>query len=64
MSLNENEILEIFRKSGALLNGHFLLTSGRHSDVYFQCAKVLQYPGYAKKLCTIITDKFKDTKVD
>ncbi len=64
MNLNENEILEIFKKSGALLNGHFLLTSGRHSDVYFQCAKVLQYPEYAEKLCLIIADEFKDKKID
>jgi len=51
MSLNENEIYEIFLKTEALLQGHFLLTSGRHSDKYFQCAKVLQYPGYTEKIC-------------
>lgn len=64
MSLNETWILETFKKSGALLNGHFLLTSGRHSDVYFQCAKVLQYPEYAEKLCSIIADEFKNKKID
>ncbi len=46
--MTESEILNIFKKSGALLTGHFLLTSGRHSDRYFQCAKVLQYPEYTE----------------
>ena len=48
MILNEQMILEIFEKSGALLRGHFQLTSGRHSNIYFQCAKVLQYPEYTE----------------
>jgi len=64
MSLSENKILEIFEKTGALFNGHFLLTSGRHSDVYFQCAKVLQYPEYIEVLCSIIADEFCDKKID
>ena len=50
MSLSEQDILEIFKKTEALLEGHFLLTSGRHSNVYFQCAKVLQYPSYMDDL--------------
>ncbi len=58
------DILEMFKKSGALLDGHFLLTSGNHSDQYFQCAKVLQYPEYAGKLCGIIVDRFKDKRID
>ena len=64
MSLSENKILEIFEKTGALFNGHFLLTSGRHSNVYFQCAKVLQYPEYIEDLCSIIADEFCDQKID
>jgi orotate phosphoribosyltransferase len=64
MSLNENEILEIFKKTDALLDGHFLLTSGMHSDVYFQCAKVLQYPDYIEELCSIIADEYCDKKID
>lgn len=61
---NEKVILEIFEKSGALLRGHFLLTSGRHSNVYFQCAKVLQYPEYAEKICGLIADHYSSTDVD
>ncbi len=64
MGLNKKDILEIFEKSGALLNGHFLLTSGRHSNVYFQCAKVLQYPEYVEKICGMIAEHYKSTNVD
>jgi orotate phosphoribosyltransferase len=59
MSLNENEIFAIFRETGALLEGHFLLTSGKHSNVYFQCAKVLQYPDYTKQICELIAEQFE-----
>ena len=62
--MTETEILSIFKKTDALLTGHFLLTSGRHSDRYFQCAKVLQYPEYAEKLCKIISDKFRNVEID
>lgn len=64
MKLSEKEILEIFEKTGALLRGHFLLTSGKHSDMYFQCAKVLQYPEYAEKICGLIADYYKNSEVD
>ena len=64
MNLNENEVLEIFNKTKALLSGHFLLTSGRHSNKYFQCAKVLQYPNYNKAICKNISDYFKDYEID
>lgn len=64
MISDENNILEIFKKTGALLEGHFLLTSGRHSNKYFQCAKVLQYPEYTEQVCKIIADYFRDFEVD
>lgn len=64
MSLNETEILEIFKKTESLFEGHFLLTSGRHSDKYFQCAKVLQYPEYIEQLCSIIANHFKNNEID
>ncbi|MBE3588937.1 MAG: orotate phosphoribosyltransferase [Thermoanaerobacteraceae bacterium] len=50
--LSRDEILRIFSQTGAMLTGHFLLTSGRHSDRYFQCARVLQYPRHAELLCS------------
>jgi len=63
LGLNEKEILEIFKKTGALLEGHFLLTSGRHSNIYFQCAKVLQYPEYMEKICSNIAEYFVNYKI-
>ena len=45
-----DRIIELLKESGALLEGHFLLSSGRHSDRYFQCAKLLQYPDKAREV--------------
>lgn len=64
MNLNKEDILRIFKGTEALLEGHFLLTSGRHSSQYFQCAKVLQYPEYTSQICSLIGDHFKDYKID
>ena len=60
----ESNILEIFKKTNSLLTGHFLLTSGRHSNQYFQCAMVLQYPEYIEILAEIIVEKFKGQEID
>jgi orotate phosphoribosyltransferase len=48
--MNQSDVLDLFRKSGALLEGHFKLTSGLHSDRYLQSALVLQYPDLAAAL--------------
>jgi orotate phosphoribosyltransferase len=48
--VEREELLELFRSSGALLEGHFQLSSGRHADRYFQCARVLMDPRRAEKL--------------
>ena len=47
MTVSE-QVLELLRTTEALLEGHFLLTSGQHSGGYVQCAKVLQYPQHAE----------------
>jgi len=60
----KEEIIEIFELTGALLNGHFVLTSGRHSPTYFQCAKILQYPEYLNLFSIMISDKFRSMKPD
>lgn len=60
----KEEILSIFKNSDALLEGHFLLTSGRHSNQYFQCAKVLQYMNYTTKICQILANHFKNYEID
>ncbi len=61
--MKPEEVLEIFRQSGALLEGHFILTSGKHSPNYFQCAKVLQYPNWAQLLCSEIGLHFSKHKI-
>ena len=62
--LSQDQALDLFRKSGALLEGHFLLTSGRHSNRYVQCAQVLQYPEFTSLLCQEIADRFRNDGVD
>ena len=58
--LTDAEVLQIFRDTGALLDGHFLLRSGLHSRQYFQCAIVLQYPRIAERLCRALAARLKD----
>jgi len=55
--MKQEEILNIFKKSDALLEGHFLLTSGLHSDRYLQCALVLQHPEQALELGAALAEK-------
>lgn len=61
---DQDQLIEIFKKTGALLQGHFILTSGRHSPTYFQCAKVLQYPEYLKRFSNEIVHHFQETEID
>lgn len=61
---DQDKVLEIFEKSNALLKGHFLLSSGLHSDVYFEKFQVLQYPGHVETLCQMLAKRFKDDKID
>jgi len=55
---------EIFEKAGAILKGHFLLTSGLHSPVYWEKFKVLQSPPHTEQLCRMIADRFREQKID
>ena len=55
--MTEQEILDIFSQTGALLQGHFELRSKLHSDRYFQCANVLRYPRIAARLCDELVAK-------
>jgi len=57
--MTENEILDIFRRHSALLEGHFILSSGLHSDRYIQCALVLQHPDVAETLCFELAAKLR-----
>ncbi|KKH63553.1 hypothetical protein DU75_07705, partial [Methanosarcina mazei] len=60
----DNMVIEILKEVEALLEGHFLLSSGRHSNRYVQCAKLLQYPDKAEKVLGVVTDKVKELDID
>jgi len=62
--MKQEEVIDIFKKTGALLEGHFILTSGYHSPHYFQCAKVLQHPEYLTAFSEVIAGHFKDDDID
>ena len=51
--------LNILKKTNALLEGHFVLSSGLHSSKYIQCAKLLSYPHFAKDICMSLSQKIK-----
>jgi orotate phosphoribosyltransferase len=57
-------IIEHLKQSEALLEGHFLLSSGRHSNRYCQCAKLLQYPDKAAEVLSVVVEKLKDIPID
>ncbi len=60
--MTRDELLDLFRKSGALLEGHFRLTSGLHSPGYLQCALVLQHPRQAAALGAAVADRTRDVR--
>ena len=57
--LSHKESLNILRKTNALLEGHFILSSGLHSPKYVQCAKLLSFPNKANKICKSLSSKIK-----
>ena len=59
----EKDIYRILEETGSYLNGHFLLSSGLHSDTYIQCAKVLKYPRYAELFGKLISSQV-NSKID
>ena len=62
--MTEAEVKELLIKHGAILEGHFLLTSGLHSGMYVEKFQVLQYPKATERLCEGLAEKFKDEKID
>ena len=57
--LSLKESLKILKETNALLEGHFILTSGLHSPQYVQCAQLMSKPKKANKLCASLSEKFK-----
>ncbi len=62
--MTSEQVLDIYRKTGALLTGHFLLSSGLHSEQYLQSALVLQEPDIATRLCAALAAHFKDERIE
>ncbi len=64
--MQPDEVFTIFRETGALLSGHFELRSGLHSDQYFQCAIVCQWPRIAQRLCEALAENWsaRGSKID
>lgn len=57
-------MIEILKETGALLDGHFLLSSGKHSQSYVQCARILRYPDKAEKVLEPVAKKLRDMSAD
>jgi len=62
--MTNDEILKIFEKTGGVLKGHFMLTSGRHADTYMQCAKLFTDVSGSEELCAALAQKLKGYKAD
>jgi len=62
--MKPDDVIRIFRESGGLLGGHFLLASGRHSDEFFQAARVTQYVRNTALLCAAIAERFADDRIE
>ncbi|MCL2484783.1 MAG: orotate phosphoribosyltransferase [Endomicrobia bacterium] len=61
--MDQNEVKELFKKNNALLNGHFKLSSGLHSDTYFQSALIIQHPAETEKLAKELAKKIKESNI-
>ena len=59
-----NEVLSLLEEAQGVLHGHFCLTSGLHSNIYFQCAKLYQYPDITEKLGKMLAEKLSDIEFD
>ncbi len=62
--LSREEIIAVFKEKEVMLEGHFLLTSGRHSDKYMQCAKLFQYADVSERICRQLAEQFSDIEID
>lgn len=62
--MNQDEVLDIFRQSNALLEGHFLLTSGKHSDIYYEKFNILRQPRMCEKVCVAMACQFENDNVE
>lgn len=61
--ITNERVTEILKEAGVLLEGHFLLTSGRHSNKYLQCANIFRNTKYSEELCAALAEKYKDDDI-
>ncbi|MDR3643703.1 MAG: orotate phosphoribosyltransferase [Clostridia bacterium] len=61
---DEQRLLEILKEADVLLEGHFLLTSGRHSNRYLQCARIFRNTQYSQELCAALAERFRGEGID
>tara|TARA_B110000879_G_scaffold41828_1_gene58966 strand:+ start:200 stop:427 length:228 start_codon:yes stop_codon:yes gene_type:complete len=61
--LTDNETKDLLKETEALMEGHFILSSGLRSDKYVQCAKLLMHPQKAERICKSLADKIKSSKI-
>jgi len=62
--MTQEEVKELLIKTNAIMNGHFVLTSGLHSPHYVEKFNVLQHPKYTEQLCKAMAEKFKDSQIE
>ena len=62
--MNDQEMIKVLKDSGAMLDGHFLLTSGRHSNVYIEKFRLLENPIYLDMICKEFSNNLKNKKID
>lgn len=62
--ISKERVLEVLKEAGVLMDGHFLLTSGRHSNKYLQCANIFRNTKYSEELCAALAEMYKDDNVD
>lgn len=62
--MQKQDIIELFKKTKVIQKGHFELSSGRHTDTYLQCAKIMQYPDYTNKLAKEIAELWSEENID
>ena len=62
--MNQAEILDVFRESGALLEGHFILSSGLRSPIFLQKARVFMYPDRTERLCKALAAKIRESGIE
>jgi orotate phosphoribosyltransferase len=64
MIIKTEEVMKKFEEAGAIQKGHFKLTSGVHSDIYIQCAQIMQHPEFMHNLCSELGKKFRGDDID